>query len=234
MIQKIGEIMAEKFLTLREVANHLKITDSVVKEMIKAKVFPTKKVSGSDKIKKADVEEWLANLNEREVEQLAINRSVTRFTDYFNQDNIILDFQASNRYEAIGEMSRFAKKIKVVRDHRWLYKVVIAREELVSTAVGNGVALLHPRHFHQSKIKKPTILLGRSNQELEFESIDNKPVNIFFMLLLHNDAQHLFSISYISKLLLHKNILKKLKTTDSKAKIVELITTEIQKNKCST
>jgi mannitol/fructose-specific phosphotransferase system IIA component len=36
-------------------------------------------------------------------------------------------------------------RLKLVRDARWLYEVVVAREELISTAIGNGVALLHPR-----------------------------------------------------------------------------------------
>ncbi len=219
--------MTKKFLTIREVSNLLKITDSVVKEMIKTKVFTLQRDKGSDKIEKAQVDEWLANLNEHEVEQLALNRSVCRFADYFNRKNVFLDFEADNRYEAIGEMSKFAKELKIVRDHRWLYKVVVAREELVSTAIGNGVALLHPRHFHPSKVKKPSILFGRSKQSIDFDAIDNKPVDIYFMLLLHDDVQHLFSISYISKLLLHEENIKNLRSAKTKTKIEQLLTSKM-------
>jgi len=114
-----------------------------------------------------------------------------------------LDFEAHNKYEAIAEMSKKAKDLKLVKDHRWLYQVVVAREELVSTAIGKGIALLHPRHLHPAKIKKPSILFGRSKKEIEFDALDNKPVRLFFLLLLHDDVQHLFSISYISKLLMN-------------------------------
>ena len=167
--------------------------------------------------------------NDREVEQLALTKAVCRFSDYFKPRFIFLDFEADNKYEAIAEMSKKAKDLKIIKDHRWLYQVVVAREELVSTAIGKGVALLHPRHHHPSKIKKPSIIFGRSAEEIEFDAPDNKPVNIFFMLLLHDDIQHLFSISYISKFLLNEknlDILRKAKTNDV---IVQALTKSVLK-----
>ncbi len=122
-------------------------------------------------------------------------------------ENIFLDVKAENKYDAIRILSEHAKSLKLVRDARWLYEVVVAREELISTAIGNGVALLHPRHLHPSKIKAPSILFGRADEGVDFDAPDNKPVNIFFMLLLHNDKQHLFSLSYISKLVQNPEVL---------------------------
>jgi mannitol/fructose-specific phosphotransferase system IIA component (Ntr-type) len=138
-----------------------------------------------------------------------------------------LDFYADNKYEAIAEMSKKAKDLKIVKDHRWLYQVVVAREELVSTAIGKGVALLHPRHLHPSKVKKPAIIFGRSKNDVEFDAIDNQPVRLFFMLLLHNDAQHLFSISYISKLLMNEANLKVLRSTSSTEEIEKALTKNV-------
>jgi mannitol/fructose-specific phosphotransferase system IIA component (Ntr-type) len=195
--------------------------------MVKANVFSAKKKGSTLQISKDDVDEWLANLNEREVEQLALQRSVCRFSDYFKGKNIYLDFDADNKYEAIAEMSKKAKDLKIVTDHRWLYQVVVAREELVSTAIGNGVALLHPRHFHPSKIKKPSIIFGRSKKEIEFDAVDNQPVRLYLMLLLHNDIQHLFSISYISKLLMKKENIATLLETEDHDEIVEVLTKSV-------
>ncbi|NQV17288.1 MAG: PTS sugar transporter subunit IIA [Armatimonadetes bacterium] len=209
--------MADKFFTLKQAGAFLRVTDSVIQEMIKSKLFHAVKKGNTFQISKIEIDEWLANLNDREVEQLALTKAVCRFSDYFKPRFIFLDFEADNKYEAIAEMSKKAKDLKIVKDHRWLYQVVVAREELVSTAIGKGVALLHPRHHHPSKIKKPSIIFGRSSNEIEFDALDNKPVNIFFMLLLHDDIQHLFSISYISKFLMNEenlDILRKAKTND--------------------
>jgi len=221
--------MSKEYLTLRQAAAYLKVTDSVIREMTKSKVFVAKKIGNTYKIDKAEVDEWLAKLNEREVEHLALRRSVCKFSDYFKLKFIHLDFAADNKYEAIGEMSKRAKDLKIVRDHRWLYQVVVAREELVSTAIGKGVALLHPRHFHPSKVKKPSILFGRSAAGIEFDAIDNKPVNLFFMLLLHDDIQHLFSISYISKLLMSETFLKTLSTAKTNEEIYDVVTKNVLK-----
>ena len=217
--------MAKEFLTLRQAANFLKVTDSVVREMIRSNIFKASKKGNTYQIEKAEVDEWLANLNEREVEQLALKRSVCRFSDYFKPKFVFLDFNADNKYEAIAEMSKKAKDLKIVKDHRWLYQVVVAREELVSTAIGKGVALLHPRHLHPSKVKKPAIVFGRSKKEIEFDALDNKPVKYFFLLLLHDDVQHLFSISYISKLLMGEDILDQLENAEN-AEDVELALTK--------
>ncbi len=220
--------MSKSYLTLKQIASYLKVTDSVVKEMIHGDIFNGVKRGNSIVIDKTEVDEWLANLNEREFEQLALKRTVCRFTDYFKPKLILLDFEADNKYEAIAAISKHAKEMKIVKDNRWLYQVVVAREELVSTAVGKSVALLHPRHFHPSKIKKPAILFARSKEPIEFDAIDNKPVNLFFMLLLHDDMQHLFSISFISKFLMNDDNLKNLATAETKEEIEKLLTKSIR------
>lgn len=215
--------MSEKYLTVKQAASFLKVTDSVIKEMIRSEMFKTTKRGNSVIISRVEVDEWLSNLNEREIEQLAIRRSTCRFNDYFREANIIMDFEADNKYEAIAEMSKFAKELKIVKDHRWLYQVVVAREELVSTAIGKNVALLHPRHLHPSKVKKPSIIFGRSKTGIEFDAPDNKPVKYFFLLLLHDDQQHLFSISYISKMLMQTETLEKLNSAETSEDIFKLL-----------
>ncbi len=64
--------MSKSYLTIKQAATYLKVTDSVIKEMIRSNVFKAIKKGNSFQIEKAEVDEWLANLNEREVEQLAL------------------------------------------------------------------------------------------------------------------------------------------------------------------
>lgn len=199
--------MAKKFLSRSDAAKKLKVSEKVIQEMINTEVFVTKLVGKNVKIDEDSLNEWLENLNEDEEKLLALKRVICHFEEYMRPENIFLDFSAENKYDAIRILSEKAKELKLVRDARWLYEVVVAREELISTAIGNGVALLHPRHLHPSKIKLPSILFGRSSEPVDFDAPDNKPVNIFFMLLLHNDKQHLFSLSYISKLIMNPEIL---------------------------
>ncbi len=216
--------MKKNLLTVIEAAKLLKVSPNVIQEMINDDVFKAVKKGNTLKINKDEIDEWLAKLNESEEQMLALKRTVCRFQDYFLPEYVNMNFEADNKYEAIAKMSIMAKELKIVRDQRWLYEVVVAREELVSTAVGKGVALLHPRHHHPSKIKKPSILFGRCEEGVEFDAPDNKPVTLFFMLLLHNDKQHLFSLSYISKFIMKNENLQALKDAKSPQEIVNLLT----------
>ena len=193
----------DKMLSLVEAAEYLKVSETVVKEMIKSKSIKKSGVGKNIKVSKKTIDEWLSTLSENEEELLAMKRVICHFKDYFKPCNVFLDLNISdNKYEAIRVMSKKARDLKIVKDDKWLYEVVSAREDLVSTAVGKGVALLHARHMHPTKINEPTVLFGRSMDDIEFDAPDGQPVRLLFMLLLHNDKQHLFSLSYITKFLM--------------------------------
>lgn len=215
--------MEKKLLTKSEAAEYLKVTESVIDEMISQKLFEVKTVGKTIKLDVVSIDSWLESLNEQEVKDLAMKKTICRFREYFRTECIFLDFEAKTKYEAIRVMSEKAKELKLVKDARWLYEVVVAREELVSTAVGNGVALLHPRHLHPTKIKKPTVLFGRCPEGVDFDSPDEKPVTLFFMLLLHDDKQHLFSLSYLSKIMLNDQNIKILNATNDLNEIHSLL-----------
>ena len=199
-----------KFMTIDEVVDYLNVSENIVTEMVNSGVLKKHGNTKELKITKVSVEEWISALNQKEEESLALKRVICRFQDYFKPENILMDFSADNKYEAIATLSKKARDLKIVKDYRWLYEVVVAREELVSTAVGKGVAMLHPRHMHPTKVKAPTVLFGRAEEGVEFDAPDDQPVHLFFMLLLHNDKQHLFSLSFITKFLMHEKNIKTL------------------------
>ena len=213
----------DDLMTVVEVAEYLKVNDRVVLEMINSGVLAKIGIGKNARIEKSNVDTWLSSLNQIEEEELAMKRVICHFHDYFKTENILMDFTADNKYEAIATMSKKARDLKIVKDHRWLYEVVVAREELVSTAIGRGIAMLHPRHMHPTKIKNPTVLFGRTVEGVEFDAPDDQPVRLFFMLLLHNDKQHLFSLSFITKFLMKEeniNLLLSAKNADAVFKAI--------------
>ena len=218
-------MLENELISIKEAAEYLKVSEGVVIEMIKSGVIKGQGSGKNVKVFKVYIDEWLSKLNAKEEENLALQRIICHFQDYFKLENILMDFNADNKYEAIATLSKKARDLKIVKDHRWLYEVVVAREELVSTAVGKGVAMLHPRHMHPTKIKTPTILFGRSTEGIEFDAPDDQPVNLFFLLLLHNDKQHLFSLSFITKFLMHDENIKQLIDATDAEKVYKAIAT---------
>ena len=215
--------MGKKLITIKQAMAHFNVTESLILDLIKNGTLHSYKKGNTIKIDENEMNEWISNLEDSELQRLYKNKNKKKFSDFFKPSYIILDFKADNKFEAISELSKKARSLGLVKDHRWLYDILIAREEMASTATGNGVALVHPRHPHPAKIKKPAIIFGRSKKKIDFEAYDNQPVKIYFLLLLHNDVQHLFSIGYISKCLLDKKNLEFLKTATNSHDISKLL-----------
>ena len=215
--------MGKKLLTIRQAMAHFNVMESLLKELISNGTLQSYKKGNITKIDVDEMNEWIDNLSDNELHDLSRNKNKKRFTDYFKPSYVLLDFKAENKFEAISEMAGKAKSLGLVKDNRWLYDVLIAREELYSTAIGKGIAMLHPRNHHPAKLKHPAIVFGRSKAKIDFDALDGEPIKIYFLLLLHDDVQHLFSMAYITKFLLDEENLEKLLNAKTSHDIVELL-----------
>jgi excisionase family DNA binding protein len=216
--------MGKKLITIKQAMAHFNVTESLILDLIKNGTLHAYKKGNTIKIDENEMHEWISSLSDADMIRLTKNKNKKKFSDYFKPSYVILDFKADNKFEAISELAKKARSLGLVKDHRWLYDILIAREELASTAVGKGVALVHPRHPHPAKIKKPAIIFGRSKKPIDFEANDNKPVRLYFLLLLHDDSQHLFSMAYISKcFMFHDEKLEQLLTASSSHEISQIL-----------
>lgn len=68
---------------------------------------------------------------------------------------------------------------------------MIERENVLPTALGNGVAYLHTLHRNPREIVKPFVILGRSRTGIDFEALDEQPTMLFFVLGLKYEELHL-------------------------------------------
>ena len=104
----------------------------------------------------------------------------------FCDDSLIeFDLRATTKIEALQELSNVASKSPLVKDPTQLFKDVLDREELVTTGVGYGVAFPHAK---TRATKGIVIVFGRSQQGIEFDAIDGRPVKLFFLIAAPEDA----------------------------------------------
>ena len=94
---------------------------------------------------------------------------------------------------------------------------------MLSTAIGNGIAIPHPRHPSDEFFKKPNIVLVRSKKGIDFKAPDKKAVHLFFMTCAPNEFAHLRLLAKISKLLHGSGIVKKFLQADSKEGIIQIL-----------
>jgi nitrogen PTS system EIIA component len=103
-----------------------------------------------------------------------------KIPDFLSPANVVLDVRASDKSRLLQQLSTQAAS-ELGLDPDEVFDQVAKREELGSTGVGNGVALPHAR---LRGLKAPFGLLARLHHGIDFGAIDDKPVDIIFLLLL--------------------------------------------------
>jgi len=129
-----------------------------------------------------------------------------KILDFLNPKAIKVDLQSSDKKSAIKELIDIlltAKEINPAKKDE-LTKVVMDREALGSTGIGQGVAIPHGK---SSSVKRLIAALGISRKGINFESLDGDPARIFFLLLAPEDSAgpHLKALARISKVLKEKS-----------------------------
>lgn len=100
--------------------------------------------------------------------------------------------------------------------------VLLQREKLGSTGIGDGVAIPHGKI---SDLNDLVVIFGRSQKGIDFDAIDGKPTHLFFLLLApeHSTGQHLKALAKISKMLKTPNFRRKLIEAKTKTDLFKII-----------
>ena len=97
---------------------------------------------------------------------------------------IIPELESDNVESILKEMVKFLKKNDKISKEKELFEKLIQRENLGSTAIGEGVAIPHCK---LKGIKNPVVMLGISRKSVDFCSLDGKPSHIFFLIVSSPD-----------------------------------------------
>jgi mannitol/fructose-specific phosphotransferase system IIA component (Ntr-type) len=100
------------------------------------------------------------------------------------QDMIILDLESQDREGVLQEMVDYLKKREQITKEKELYERLLQREQLGSTAIGDGVAIPHCK---LKGTKNPIILLALSKTGVDFHSLDGNPSHVFFLVVSSPD-----------------------------------------------
>jgi PTS system nitrogen regulatory IIA component len=120
--------------------------------------------------------------------------------DLLKDDLIIEEIAATDKIGVIREFSRLLKSAGRIENEDELVRVLLERESLGSTGIGDGVAIPHAKlHFLSEMI----VAFGKSSRGVDFQSIDQKPAYLFFLLLTPDDrpGEHLKALARISRIL---------------------------------
>jgi len=122
-----------------------------------------------------------------------------KICEILNKDSIVADLESTHKNGVIKELSQaIAKTTNASPDD--IATVLMERETLGSTGIGGGIAIPHGK---LNAVESVTVGFGLSREGVEYDSLDNRLVHIFFLLLTpeNSTGDHLKVLAQISKLL---------------------------------
>lgn len=142
--------------------------------------------------------------------------------DLITPDAVLPSLKAGNKKQALQELSRRAAEL-TGQHERAIFDVLLERERLGTTGVGHGIAIPHGKLPNLNKVYG---LFARMERPIPFDSIDEQPVDLVFLLLApeHAGADHLKALARVSRLLRDQAICEKLRGSDSADAIYALLT----------
>jgi mannitol/fructose-specific phosphotransferase system IIA component (Ntr-type) len=120
-------------------------------------------------------------------------------------------------------MAALAGKTGRVPDQETLLAELEAREELCSTGVPGGLALLHPRRPEPFCFESPVIVLGRTVQQIPFGAPDGRPTDLFFLIGCPDDRIHLHVLARLCLMAQKTEVLSELRQASSADAMYEIM-----------
>ena len=145
--------------------------------------------------------------------------------DYIKVDTINLNLESKNKNAVIKELYNNLKKTNLIKDEELGLNDIFAREEMGSTGIGRKIALPHAK---TKAVDELIATFGISRNGIDYESLDNENVNIFFMFLCPEDKtqEYLKVLARISRLIRDDKFIDKLLKAESNGEIIEIIRDE--------
>ena len=187
--------MDDDILTIEEVARYLRVSERTVYDWAQKGEIPSGKIGTVWRFKKTEIERWV---NER----LSSNRSSSVFTavqiqNILSPDRILFLNYAKKR-DALVSLAENLAGSPQIKSRQELVAEILRREDLMSTAIGRGIAIPHVR---LSSVTDLVVSVGVSQVDIiDFQSLDDVPVRLLFMIAAayNQHAYYLQTLSFFS------------------------------------
>jgi nitrogen PTS system EIIA component len=134
-----------------------------------------------------------------------------KITEMLKREFVLEQLKAGNKRDALAELAGVFTKGRIKFDPEAMLHVLLERERLGSTGIGDGIAIPHGK---LPGLEEMLVSFGRSREGIDFEAMDGKPVHFFFLLMAPENSagQHLKALAKISRMIkdatFRKNLLE--------------------------
>ena len=215
--------MPHRTLSIEEVAAYLHLTVPDVERLLRETDMPHSTRGGRLAFVRGEIDAWasqrILGLAPKRLD--SYHEKSTRSTrkllpeqalvpQLLSPEYIQLELGSKTRASVLRDMVALAEQTGRLFDPRELLASVEAREELCSTALPGGLALLHARHMESYRFEGSFLVLGRTVQSVPFGAPDGRPTRLFFLLCCEDERIHLHTLARLCTIAMKTNIIAEL------------------------
>jgi excisionase family DNA binding protein len=222
--------MEDRLLTIKQLAEYLSVNDRTVLKLVSDGSLPGVKVGNQWRFRKAMIDTWLDDqmlgVVPRYLDPPRLNVSPRRMLELsscFQPDHIIPELAGGTRNTVVEELAGLAARLGLVRDKAWFVGALIERENVMPSAIGNGIAFLHTLRRNPEQVSRPFMVLGRSHSGVEFDALDGKPTHLFFALGLKFEELYLPWLHKLSQMFASGDAVKAILVAPDAAAIFQAV-----------
>jgi PTS system nitrogen regulatory IIA component len=214
----------DDILTIEEVAKYLRVSERTVYDWAQKGEIPSGKIGTVWRFKKSEIEKWVnerlsSNQKKEEVSPEVIVKNI------LSPDRIVF-IEHTTKRDALVELANNLSTAPQVKYKDELVTEILKREELMSTAIGRGIAIPHVR---LSSVTDLVMSVGICKKNIiDYQSIDEIPVRILIMIAAayNQHTYYLQTLSFFSSKLKEKDLRDKLLSASTSEEVYELLTSE--------
>lgn len=143
--------------------------------------------------------------------------------DILKKDSVILNVHCNNKEDAINKLVERHYECGHIKDKELYKQAILARESLSSTGVGNMIAIPHAQ---DDTVNYPSLVAMVDKEGVDFESLDQQPAKIFFMIAVPKDggSQHLDILAKLCQILMDEKITNALLKAGTPQQFIDILT----------
>jgi fructose PTS system EIIBC or EIIC component len=144
-----------------------------------------------------------------------------KITELLTEKTVILNLRAKEKPQVLDELSEKLELAGKLNDKKAYREAIDAREAESTTGIGDGIAIPHAK---TKAVKAPAIAFGRSEQGVDYNSLDGQPAHLFFMIAASEGAsnEHLETLSKLSTFLINKDFREELMKAHTPEEVISL------------
>ena len=211
-----------EIMTLKDVAEYLRINERTVAKLANEGKIPSMKVASQWRFSKEAIDGWLTS-QMRSARGTQADPPPVHLANLMRGDAVTLSLASTTKEGVLHEMTDLLLAAGIVKSAKRLLDVLLDRERLCSTGIGRGAAFLHPRRVISDLVGEPVLAFGRSEGGVEFDAVDGQPVHFFFLDCATSERMHLVVLVRLSRILADDGLIERLRDAGEARGVIEAV-----------